>query len=186
MTLSSTLEMLPELLASISTEPCSGTFFRYIRKRYAEDPLSTTGSLEHGGRYNLKGRFGALCLGSSAAICQAEVSQGVLTGGTLRQGAYVGWKYTIDLQHCVNLNSNLSLKAPGLNRQQLTVRGEHEWTANNIGLPLYERKDVEALLVPSACLTEGHCLDVFMDRLLTHSQVKALQKTGTWPEASLQ
>jgi RES domain-containing protein len=53
----------PESLAALKTEPFQGKVFRYIRRRFAEEPLSTKGSLDNGGRYNVAGQFGVLYLG---------------------------------------------------------------------------------------------------------------------------
>ena len=60
-------------LSAVAGRSLSGTFFRALLAAFAADPLSTEGSLRHGGRYNPPGAFGALYCGESPEVCAAEV-----------------------------------------------------------------------------------------------------------------
>jgi hypothetical protein len=105
-----------------------------------------------------------------------------LTGGVLKKEAFIVWKYRVELSSTVNLNSESVLNKLKLQKQQLMIPSNH-WTASQIGLPLYERRDVEGLIVPSAHLEDGQCLDVFMDRVFQDSEIKPFEKTGVWPRS---
>lgn len=170
----------PEELQTLKAEPLKTEAFRYIRSRYADEPLSTVGSLKHGGRYNVTQSFSALYLGFSEEVCQAEVSAGILSGGILKKGAFVAWKYHTDLKKLVRLDEEATLSRLGITKQDISIPGNH-WTASVIGLPLFERGDVEGLVAPSAHLEDGNCLDIFLDRVRTPSSVKPVAQMGTWP-----
>ena len=168
-------------LQTLKPEPLTKEAFRYIRTRYAHEPLSTVGAFIHGGRYNVTQSFSALYLGFSEEVCQAEVSAGILTGGKIKKGAFVAWKYQANLKKVVRLDKQTTLNRLGITRESISIPGNH-WTASSIGLPLYERGDIEGLVAPSTHLEGGNCLDIYLKRLTTQSFVKPLARVGTWPE----
>jgi RES domain-containing protein len=45
-------------LYKVPVKAIKGKFYRYVRTRYAADPLSMHGALASGGRYNVAGLFG--------------------------------------------------------------------------------------------------------------------------------
>ena len=167
-------------LSLIHLQPVSGRFYRYIRTRFAKDPLSMVGALQNGGRYNVVYSFGALYLGIDRTTCEAEVSNGIAAGLRFKTGAFTAWDYDVNLNGVVRLDQAEIQAAIGVTQAQITIPGDH-WTASAIGEPLYNRGDVEAIMAPSAHLATGTCLDVFLDRVRSPSKVKPGSALSTWP-----
>lgn len=59
-------------LYKIGGEPIQGTFFRYMRTKYGDEPMATVGSMVNGGRYNVAGLFAALYLGFNHETTQLD------------------------------------------------------------------------------------------------------------------
>ena len=62
---------LGDKFSKISPISFMGYGYRIVRQEY--DPLSIEGSLKYGGRYNVKEKFGALYMGNSQSVCEAEM-----------------------------------------------------------------------------------------------------------------
>ncbi|MDZ4834688.1 MAG: RES family NAD+ phosphorylase [Candidatus Melainabacteria bacterium] len=167
-------------LYTIATKPINGTFFRYIRTKYGDEPLAVIGSLLNGGRYNVAGLFGALYLGFDHETCQAEVSDGIAAGVPFKKGAFTAWDYSVYLSAIVRLDSQSIQNELQISKAQITERGNH-WTASGIGEHLHKRGDVDGLVAPSAHHVNGLCLDVFLDRINAPSHVTTGRKLLTWP-----
>ncbi len=167
-------------LYKVGVEPINGTFIRYIRTKYGDEPMATVGSMLNGGRYNVAGLFAALYLGFDHETCQAEVSHGIAAGVPFKKGAFTMWDYSVHLSNTIHLDSPSVQSKLGINTADITQIGNH-WTASGIGEHLHKRGDVEALVAPSAQLVTGLCLDVFLDRVEKSSYVKPASKLGTWP-----
>jgi RES domain-containing protein len=69
-----------DALYTIGSRPLAGVFYRYLRTKHGDKPLSMDGALANGGRYNVANLFGALYLGFDRKTCEAEVSQGYSCG----------------------------------------------------------------------------------------------------------
>lgn len=151
-----------------------------MRTKFGDEPMSMIGSLISGGRYNVRGLFGALYLGFDRETCEAEVSQGIAAGVPFKSGAFTVWDYTVDLSDTVRLDENLILNQLGITKKEITIPGNH-WTASGIGEHLFTRGDVEAIVAPSAHKDDGLSLDIYLDKLKSGSTVKELSKLGTWP-----
>ena len=176
-----TLPVNHEAIKNIETNPIQGTFYRLIRRRYADRPLSMVGSLEEGGRYNVAGDFGALYLGFDQMTCEAEVSQGIAAGLPFRKGAFVFWSYDVALESVVRLDQENIRSEIGVTLEEITVPGDHQW-ASTIGAPLHERR-VEGLAAPSVRI-DGRCLDIYLDNLRESSHVEPLTMLRGWPTES--
>ncbi|MFH0801792.1 MAG: RES family NAD+ phosphorylase [bacterium] len=170
------------ILSELPTEPVNGKFYRLIRKRYADKPLSMFGSLKEGGRYNVAGAFSALYLGFDQETCRAEVSQGIASGLPFKPGAFVLWNYNALLNSVIRLDDQNICKRIGVTLEEITVTGDHQW-AGLIGEPLYKR-GVEGLVAPSAQRKGGKCLDIYLDNVKPPAYVKPIKKLGTWPPPS--
>jgi RES domain-containing protein len=57
------MEVRTDALYTVPTEIIKGIFYRYIRTKFANEPLSVHGAMKNGGRYNVAGLFSALYLG---------------------------------------------------------------------------------------------------------------------------
>lgn len=173
------MKVRTDALYKVQTAPIQGTFFRYIRTRYSDEPLSMHGSFENGGRYNVAKLFGALYLGFDRETCEAEVSQGIAAGVQFKAGAFTAWSYDADLQTVVRLDDPGIQNELEIQPSDITVQGDH-WTASEIGEHLHKR-GVEGIVAPSAQQQDGLCLDVFLDRVKARSHVTPKEKLGTWP-----
>lgn len=122
-----------------------------------------------GGRYNVAGSFGALYLGFTPAVCEAEVTRGILAGLPVRAGSFVLWQYNVRLSHVVRLDQAETRNHIGVTEADLTIPGDRKW-GSLIGEPLF-RDGVEGLVAPSAQLTDGKCLDIYTDNLESSSHV---------------
>jgi RES domain-containing protein len=169
-----------DALYTVGTEPVKGKFFRYIRTRYANEPLSTFGSMHSGGRYNVAGLFAVLYLGADEETCQAEVSQGIAAGVEFKQGAFTAWEYDVELKAVVRIDKKAIQRELDISEDEITIPGNH-WTASGIGEHLHKRSDVEGLMAPSAHFERGRCLDVFLDKVTTPQHVTPQANLGTWP-----
>ncbi len=147
------MEVRTEALYSIPTEPIKGIFYRYIRTKFANEPLSTHGAMSNGGRYNVAGLFAALYLGFDHLTCQAEVSQGIAAGVPFKRGAFTVWDYETDLRAIIRLDNNAILQEIGVTESDITISGNY-WTASAIGEHLHNRGNVEGLVAPSAQLMD--------------------------------
>ena len=160
-------------LDRVAPQKIDGSFYRLIRTKYANEPLSMFGSIAQGGRYNVARLFGALYLGFDTETCRAEVTQGILAGLPVKKGAFKLWEYDVALQKIIRLDDPTLLAAIGVTFDEITVPGNHQ-TASLIGEPLYLRR-VEGLVAPSAQRLGSLCLDVFLDHVKPLSFVKPLK-----------
>jgi RES domain-containing protein len=167
-------------LYHLQSAPVSGTFYRYIRTKYAHEPLSMQGAIHNGGRYNVAGLFGALYLGFDRRTCEAEVSRGIAAGLPFKQGVFTALQYAVSLEAVISLDNPAVQKQVDVTEAEITIPGNH-WTARGIGEHLHKRGDVEGLIAPSAQLAGGRCLDIFLDRLQNLSSVNPSAQLGTWP-----
>jgi RES domain-containing protein len=167
-------------LYTVAADAVRGRFLRYIRTRYAADPLSMYGAINNGGRYNVAGLFGALYLGFDRETCEAEVSHGIAAGLPFKAGAFTVWDYDVSLNSVVRLDRDAVRAAVDVDLAEITIPGNH-WTASGIGEHLHKRGDVEGLVAPSAHLKEGLCLDIYLDRVKSSSRVQPVSTIAIWP-----
>jgi RES domain-containing protein len=160
-------------LDKVAPQKIDGSFYRLIRTRYANEPLSMFGSIAQGGRYNVAGLFGALYLGFDSETCHAEITQGILAGLPVKKGSLKLWEYSAELQKVIRLDDPDILSAIGVTVDETTIPGNHQ-TASLIGEPLYLRR-VEGLVAPSAQRRSSLCLDVFLDHVKLPSFIKPLK-----------
>ena len=142
-------------------------FFRAIPVRFAADPLSVEGSLQHGGRYNPIGGFGALYCAESRAVCAAEIGKPAARHPVL---PYRLARIRVQLQRVLDLTDASTLTALGLRPEDLTGQ---DWDATQRLAAQARAAGFEALLVPSAA-GPGRNLVVFPDRLDPGSRVRVV------------
>jgi RES domain-containing protein len=171
--------------ASLPTKPFDGLAWRLIRRRHADNPLSTVGSEKRNGRYHVQKAYPILYFGLSPDVCVAEVEH-AYSGGLPRKPASIEahdlWEYNVTCMRVVNLTVAATLKHLGVNTADL-INNDHAAT-QPLGQRLYDdAQQPQALLAPSARHSNGYCLDVWMDRLNDNaSTVKAVKRTARyWP-----
>jgi RES domain-containing protein len=116
------MEIKTDALYKVGTEPITGQFYRYVRTRYSNEPLSVFGAMTNGGRYNVAGLFGVLYLGFDTKTCEAEVNNGIAAGLPFKPGAFTAWNYDVSLKNAVRLRvpwdrgwmeRHIEFRAPG-------------------------------------------------------------------------
>jgi RES domain-containing protein len=135
--------------------------------------LSTQGGLEHGGRYNPTGEFGALYAGENKAVCKAEIRRKGKDSITAPQ---VIGKLRISLTKVLDLTSTTNLKILGIEKRDLMVdmkRGGWDLTWNIARLAY--RSGYEAIIAPSIT-SKGNGLIIF-DKYIDTTTVKVVSKT---------
>lgn len=177
--------MFADALESLTTQPLSQTFFRVIHAKYAATALSSVGSYRFGGRYNPAKSFEMLYLADSPVTALEEVDALLRTDKAL-QGIKgpprILLSVECELGNVINLKTNLDVL--GLSVSELTLpwrdslrRGELPIT-QEIGRLAHERRDVEALLFPSAKNPDTANLAVFPDRLARTSKLRVFDDSG--------
>ncbi len=180
-------------LAVLPTPPAQGVAYRSVPERFANTPLSTTGSLVVGGRYNspqsFTQGFGALYLADTRENARREVRILVETAAGLLevQAATPRTEFTIEykLNSVIDLTEENIQTALGTNLQELTGLWLVTFNAKGniaptqaLGVAAYNLQSIEALKVPSALVYPNSNLVVFTDRLSSGSFLRAYDDSG--------
>lgn len=153
---------------NITSTKMEGEFFRMVSAIHRNEILSMRGSLEHGGRYNVKNVFGALYLGKSPQVCQEEMRR-----GKKRTERMLLAKVKVSLRRVLDLTDDKILSALGVEREALMRAQDYEPTRRIAKLA--RDSGIEGLVVPSVTQM-GSNLVIFMDKLLPDSKVRVLKK----------
>jgi RES domain-containing protein len=147
------------------------------------DPLTTTGSLKAGGRFNPANEFGALYTSLDAGTAAKEVARGLRQRGVDPEGfpdeAWWVYELEVNLGAVLDLTDADVLEKSGIKRDTLT--GDDLNATREIAAEARER-GYEALLVPSAAASSKN-LVVFLENpavppiVLSSRPVKLHQKT---------
>lgn len=170
---------LAATLDSLAEFPQRGTFFRSIDLARIDDPLSALGSMKQGGRYNKRGKFEALYVSDTQITALHEV-QSVYTNikkiVAVRQPPRAMLSIDLEVTRVIDLRSRLSLDALKMTADDL----KQPWKiAQDQGRRIHTQDigeaarhaEIEGLLVPSARVSDGTNLVVFLDRLRIRSTV---------------
>ena len=129
------------------------------------DPLAVTGSLRHGGRYNIPGEFAALYASIDEETARAEVTRGVsrrgIDPGSYAPKSWAGYEIEVHLAAVLDLTDVGVLERLGVDVGALTD--------DNLGVPRSLGAEARAagydgLIVPSAAVSGGRNLVIFLDR----------------------
>jgi RES domain-containing protein len=170
-------ETLQERIASQKPMRLKGSFFRIVPARYQDEILNTTGSFQHGGRYNPKREFGVLYLSESEEICKAEVLR-MIDDPTLLKEPRICGKIQVVLQKVLDLTDEQVLEELGIRREELlqdTGDRERDYRLTRRIARLARAAGFEALQVPSVT-SRGNNLVIFMENLSKRAKVKAVEK----------
>ena len=145
-----------------------GYGYRIVRQEY--DPLSIEGSLEYGGRYNVKEKFGALYMGNSQSVCEAEMEQ--KTSGFRAKFKHKIAKLKISFRRVIDLTNEENCKILKIGKEQLL--SEDKTLPKSLGYLAYHMC-YEALIVPSAT-GKGKNIIVFPDNVKKGSSIKKVSE----------
>ena len=175
-------------LSSLPTLSTQGQVCRVINIRYVSTALSSIGSLQKGGRYNLPQAFEALYLAEDPITALLEVEAISKAGTQLRffvKPPLVVLSLYYQISTILDLTNPDNQSALGTNLQELTgnwllmsMRGEAAPT-QTLGEAAYSLQSIEALKVPSARDPNTYNLVVFPDRLSVNSWLRVYDDSGT-------
>jgi len=166
--------------------PFSGVCFRNVSLQYAnrQDIISAQGSINAGGRFNLKGAFDILYLSCDLHACLEETTKSLQRPGfevaMLLPCTIVGIEVKLSL--VLDLTKGVTRRKLGITKKSLiaddwekrqNVDNQEAYT-QQIGR-LAREAGFEAILIPSA-VTRGKNLDIFPDRLLLGSSLKVVNR----------
>ncbi|HEX9900535.1 MAG TPA: RES family NAD+ phosphorylase [Candidatus Methylomirabilis sp.] len=156
-----------EKLSALPGRSVRGMFYRSLLAAFAPEPLSVEGSLQHGGRYNPLGAFGAMYCGENPAVCAAEIRRRAQHHPAPR---YRLARIHIDLHRVLDLTAPATLAALGLRAEDLVT---DNWEPTQRLGAAARAAGFEGLLVPSAA-GPGRNLVIFPDRVDARSRIRSL------------
>ena len=112
----------PPPAAGLPTRSAKGISYRFVKLKYAHDPISGIGALKAPGRYHIEGRFRALYTSESPVAALSETAFLVRTnkGIAFRPAPpMVLFALEYDLERVLDLRVPAALKALGVQREQL-------------------------------------------------------------------
>ncbi len=153
------------LTATAPTRALQGTGYRSIDVNYQAEPLSVTGSLQRGGRFNAKGEFGAIYLAGDPVTALAEIEGLLMTSGGLiglPQNPRTMFSIHYDLARVLDLTDAVIVGHLGVTSEAL--KGPWRVTENPvthlIGRAAYHAR-IQAIRFPSTKHPQGINLAVF-------------------------
>jgi len=155
---------LNERFNKVSPTTLTTFCYRIVREEF--DPLSTDGSMQISGRYNIKGKFGVLYAGESQAVCEAEILR--KTCGLPTKFKYKLAKLKVSFKKVLDLTDKATLKALKINESQL-IDEDHTLT-QKIAYFAYHN-GYEALIAPSTT-NKGNTIVLFPDNFAKKSSLK--------------
>lgn len=161
---------------SITMVSVQGQFSRLVSATHRERVLSLEGSLQYGGRYNPPGEFGAIYLGESEAVCQAEMERAAHHRGALR--SMVLARVEVRLHKVADLRDAGTLEALGARSADILHATDYS-TPRRLAR-LLRAAGAEGLLVPSVT-EKGFNLVIFPENLSPDSGIE-VQEVLEWPE----
>jgi len=117
-------EAILEALGKLSVQSLSGTAFRAVNLRYANNPLSAVGSGRVGGRFNRKGQFEALYLSENPDTTLREVEFAASVGGAFKavpKEPYVIFSIGFSLGRVLDLSQPEAWATIRVTKDQLTA-----------------------------------------------------------------
>ncbi len=153
-------DLTPQLRTVFRSGPVvqfSGTVYRICAARFASGAVSMRGSFLHGGRYNIRGYFGALYTSLSKKTAHQELAR-YFTVPPI--GGLVETAVRLRLSRVVDLTDSSVLRTAGIKRERLIEAGFV--ATQGIGLEAWEA-GIEGLLAPSAANPAEQNLVVFLD-----------------------
>lgn len=139
------------------TRPAKGTSYRFVKLRYAHDPISGIGALKAPGRYHIAGAFRALYSSESPMAALSETAFLLRSDESVifrPSSPRVLFALEYDLERVLDLRDSDSLARIGVNRSQLFgswIRGRPESPRSTqlLGRDAFEA-GVQAFLAPTA------------------------------------
>lgn len=184
-------DKLLRALEHAPVKPFDGFVYRVIPERWRDSPLSTTGSIRAGGRYNAPNTFPVLYCADSQMTALLEVEALFATADGRLQGVPRDPDLVLSLR-CVlgrvlDLTDDHVCSDLGTTQEELVsftpsrfivnARG-NETPTQSLGAACSFSGRVSALKVPSAAHKEGYCLDILPDSLLVGERFAVDDESG--------
>lgn len=160
-------------MADVRPRKVEGVWHRFIAESHREDADSDRGALEHGGRYNPRGEFGALYLSDTETACRAEMQRRVGI-----RPRYWHAHIRVRVRKALDLTDASTLDKLGISQASLVFM---DWLLPQDIALAARRAGFNALIVPSAA--GGHRNVVVFKDLLTGDEAVETDRIAAVPEA---
>lgn len=156
----------------------AGKVYRQITREH--NIFNTSGSFEKGGRWNVKGKFGAIYTTLTKEGCRAEFERGLAIGRISPEGARKTRdmvEIEVNLSRVFDFTRKENLERMGVTRKDLA--SDDPTICQLLAMIIY-KAGFEGVLVPSAAGT-GTNLVIYPDNLDEKSKLKEItRKEFTW------
>ncbi len=185
------LERLVRVLEHAPTAPFTEYAYRIVADKWREFPLSATGSLRSGGRYNAPNSCPVLYCADSQLTAMMEIEALFTTADGRLRGVPRNPDLVLTIQCVLSRVVDLTIQTLyaelGTTLEELTslspsrfilnARGE-ETPTQRLGAACSFCGNVSAIKVPSAAHPSGFCLDIFVDSLVIGERLSILDNSG--------
>ena len=150
----------------------TGTYFRLVSPKRADEILSAQGSFMYGGRYNPPGEFGALYLGKTREVCRTERR---IKGKDSLLVPQVMGEIKVSCEKVLDLTDPHTLKKLQIKKEELLAGEDGGWELTWNIARLACQGGFEGILAPSIT-GAGDNLIIF-DRYLDNRKIKVISKS---------
>lgn len=142
-----------------------------------KDPLDTTGSLDFGGRWNRKNRYGAIYTSLDRKILRAEFMKMVKARGIEVEDLFERSVSTVEikLKNVLDLTDSENRKKFGIKLSDIVSDEEDSIEKCLKAADKARELSFEAILSPSAADPEGKNLNIYPDKLSKGSNIKKVR-----------
>lgn len=165
--------ILLKKIQKVKTSQITGLYYRLVSLKHKNEILSTSGSLNAGGRYNPPDEFGVLYLGETTEVCKAERIRRQDPRFLVPQ-VIIG-KIKVSCKNVLDLTDSETLKILGIKKEDLLAKekdGGWDFTWNIARCA--HQCGIEAILAPSVT-GKGNNLIIF-EKHLKNNKIKILSK----------
>lgn len=160
-------------IRKVKTSQITGSYYRLVSFKHKNEILSTTGSLNAGGRYNPPDEFGVLYLGETKEVCKAERIR--RQNPHFLDSQIIISKIKVSYKNVLDLTDSETLEILGIKKEEiLTEEKEGGWELTwEIARCAYQC-GIEGILAPSVT-GEGNNLVIF-EKHLKSKNIKIISK----------
>jgi RES domain-containing protein len=175
------------VLTKVQGRSSQGLYYRVIRPKYMNGPLSTKGSVVTGGRYNPKDDFGVLYFAEDLVVGLAEVRmilQGMPEFTRQKPATRLILCVSVTISNVLDLRDEATMETLGTSLQELCGPWEQYDYAGKLaptqqlGSAVFLVQSFQGILYPSAKDSSKHNLAVFPDRLGEKDSVEIADDDG--------
>ncbi len=148
------------------------SFYRFVGIEYINDLLSSVGSWDRGGRYNLKKAFEVLYI---APDPQTAIEESIKPSN-FKLPPKIIVTIDVNVQEIIDLEEEQIIEALGIDTNQLfsawRIPMDKESYTQTLGCLIYESKKFEGIRYPSATIKDKYNLALFPDKLKKGTKIE--------------